>query len=135
MTSKYSGPLGSYTQAVIDQTRLWVPVGTMATVLQNLSNVSPATQAGRQLIIDNVATLIGASPYAIVDGQTVFTDLRFSTNTNAGTPLTAANYVAAFRDGWSEVIAQLTAAADFAARENEKAIGSGLPTAGHPTLT
>lgn len=125
--SKYSGPLSSYTQAVADQTRLWIPLPIMNQAIQNLKNASPATQAGRQLIIDTLASLIPAQPYAIVDGQTQLADLRFSTSTNAGTALTAANYVAAFRDGWSEVITQLQSAADFAMRLTEKGVNGGSP--------
>jgi len=127
--SKYSGPLGSYAAAVIDQTRLWVPTPAMNALIRNLSNINPATVAGRQQIGDALSTLIGASPYGIVDGQTQLVDLRFSTNTNTGTPLTAASYVATFRDGWSEVFTQLTSAAIFKDRDGEKVINSGLAPA------
>jgi hypothetical protein len=127
MALLYSGPILPYTQAVIDQSRLWVPVITMNQALQNLTNISPSTHAGRQTIIDTVATLTGAAPYAIADGQTILTDLRFSTQTNAGNPKTVYTSIATFRDGWSEVITQLLSAADFAQRTNEKGINDGTP--------
>ncbi len=130
--SKYTGPINSYTQAVADQSRLWIPIAIMNQALQNLSNVSPATQAGRQTIIDTVATLIPAVPYSISDGAVFNLDLRFGTNTNAGTPVTATIFVAAFRDGWSEVITQLQSAADFSQRIMEKGINSSAPPADMP---
>lgn len=130
--SKYSGPINSYTQAVADQSRLWLPIAILNQALQNLSNVSPATQAGRQMIIDTVATLIPAVPYAISDGAVFNVDLRFGTTTNTGSPSTAIIFVSAFRDGWSEILTQLQAAADFSQRIMEKGVNSSAPTADMP---
>jgi len=121
-TSKYSGPITSYTNAVADQSRLWIPVPILTAAVAALRNIGPNTQAGRQQVLETVATLIPAQPYAIVDGQTQVTDLRFGTNTNGGTPITANSYVACFRGGWSAVFRQLQSAADFAARINEKVV-------------
>jgi len=125
MSSKYSGPITSYQNAVADQSRLWIPVPIITAAVSALRNIGPSTQAGRQQVLETVATLIPAQPYAIIDGQTQVTDLRFGTVTNAGTPITANSYVACFRGGWSAVLRQLQSAADFSARINEK--GVGLP--------
>jgi hypothetical protein len=127
MASKYSGPIGSYTQAVADQSRLWLPLPTLNQAITNLKNANVATQAGRQLVLDVLASFIPAQPYAIVDGQVQLTDLRFSTSTNAGTPLTANCYVAMFRNGWEEVLTSLRAAANYSDRFTEKAT-TGTPT-------
>jgi hypothetical protein len=124
--SQYSGPLGSYTQAVADQTRLWLPLPTINQAITNLKNANVATQAGRQLVLDVLASFIPAQPYAIVDGQTVLTALRFSTTTNTGTPLTANVFVALFRNGWEEVLTQLRTAASYSDRLTEKA-SAGSP--------
>jgi len=127
MASQYTAPLSAYTQAVVDQTRLWVPIQALTQALQNLKTANPAVQAGRQQIQDAVNSLVPAAPYAIVDGQTIIADIRFSAKSNAGTPLVASLFVAMFRDGWEEVITQLRSAADFSRREMEKGINSSAP--------
>jgi hypothetical protein len=126
--SQYSGPIGSYTQAVADQTRLWLPLPTINQAITNLKNANVATQAGRALVLDVLASFIPAQPYAIVDGQTVLTALRFSTTTNTGNPLTANVFVALFRNGWEEVMTQLRTAASYSDRLTEKA-SAGSPAA------
>jgi hypothetical protein len=124
MAMQYSGPITQYVQAIADQSRPWIPASTLAQALRNLKNISPSTQAGRQQIIDTVATLQAGQPYAIKDGFSQTADLRFSTIANAGVANPAIVYVATFSDGWAQVFNQLQLAADFSQRFNEKGVVS-----------
>jgi len=118
----------SYIQAIADQTRPWIQYSILVQAVNSWKTANSATQAGRQLILDTINTLgAGAQPYQIADAGTNLADIRFGTQTNAGTVAPNVVYVALFRNGWEQVITQLRQSAQFNDRTSEKGINNGAP--------
>lgn len=99
----YSVSPESFTQAIIDQDRVWVRLPVLTTLMNELRVADISDDTGAAAALENVTSMTTASPYQIVDGSTGHnTNIRFSAPSNTGTPVTNATYAALFRDGWQQ---------------------------------
>jgi hypothetical protein len=108
MSTYYSNSPEALAQATIDQDRVWVRSAVLMTLMNELRVADISDDSGAAAALENVTSMVTSSPYQIVDGGTNhLTNIRFSAPNNAGTPVTAAFYVALFRDGWQQVFDSL----------------------------
>jgi len=115
--SQYSSPaLDSFISAATDQFAEWYPVSVVTTLLRDLELFDIKTVTGRTEAGARLNSLVRSQPYSISDGSAGQQDIRFSTFLPAGTVTPKVIHVAAFCDGWPEVLTQLRLACDLTTR-------------------
>lgn len=107
----------SYMAAYGDQNAEWYSLASLRILLRALKVADFKQVSGRTAAMAALTSLITVQPYSIVDGVLNTVALRFGTSTNAGVPLPATIYVAAFCDGWEEAFANLRLAIDSPTRQ------------------
>jgi hypothetical protein len=117
MASQYSSPaLDSFLSALTDQFAEWYPISVVTTLLRDLELFDIKTVTGRTEAAARLNSLIRSQPYSISDGSAGQQDIRFSTFLPAGTVTPKVAHVAAFCDGWPEVLTALRLACDLTTR-------------------
>jgi hypothetical protein len=95
----------SYNQAVAAQSMAWYHASDFADLLAILRAVNMTDTASRSAAAEAITGLIQTIPYGIYDVDR-YTDFRFGNNSSlyAEAPSPARFFVAAFRDGWAELL-------------------------------